>query len=275
MPTGRSGRIATSVRPASRSACHVLSQPIPLPIATMSKTRSIWVAPWVDPRRMHAEPVEVAGDHVVGLWRVAAVDDQHRLALEVGGVDHGRSWRADGRAARRRDRRAPGERHAGDAIDVVDRPADDADREPSGRERLGDVERRHRRRMDEHVGTLVAESGAGRVIAPPSLPWQKPSAEVGCGTRRRQLLARIARSGRRRRAPRGRRRAGARRRASARRVAARALEQRQAELGLELADALRQRWRRHVQPRRRPPEVALLGDGDEVAQAAQVDMPER
>ena len=51
----------------------------------------------------------------------------------------------------------------------------------------------------------------------------------------------------------------------------RPFEQLQAELGLELADALRQRWRRHVQAGRGAPEVALLGDGHEVPQAAQVD----
>ena len=54
-------------------------------------------------------------------------------------------------------------------------------------------------------------------------------------------------------------------------AARRPFEQLQAELGLELADALRQRWCRHVQPGCGATEVALLRHGHEVPQAAQVD----
>jgi hypothetical protein len=46
-------------------------------------------------------------------------------------------------------------------------------------------------------------------------------------------------------------------------------EERDAELALELADLLRERWLSDVQPRGRPSEVQLLGDGDEVAEMAE------
>ena len=49
----------------------------------------------------------------------------------------------------------------------------------------------------------------------------------------------------------------------------RAGEQGDAELGLELADLLRQRRLRHVEAFGGPAEVPLLGDGDEVAEVAQ------
>ncbi len=47
-------------------------------------------------------------------------------------------------------------------------------------------------------------------------------------------------------------------------------EQLGTELGLQLADRLRKRGLRHVQPRGRPAEVAGLGDGDEVTQMSQL-----
>jgi hypothetical protein len=55
--------------------------------------------------------------------------------------------------------------------------------------------------------------------------------------------------------------------------AARALEQGHAELAFELPDALRERRGGDVEPGRRPPEVKLLGDGHEVAQASHADPP--
>src|SRR5258706_7900003 len=47
-------------------------------------------------------------------------------------------------------------------------------------------------------------------------------------------------------------------------------EQLDAERFLERADRLRKRRLRHRQTRRRAPEVLLFGDGDEIAQLAQV-----
>ena len=49
-------------------------------------------------------------------------------------------------------------------------------------------------------------------------------------------------------------------------------EQGQLELRLELANALRQRGRRHVQPRRGPAEMTLLGHRHEVSEPPQVDV---
>ena len=53
-------------------------------------------------------------------------------------------------------------------------------------------------------------------------------------------------------------------------LAAGALEQAQAEVLLELADALREGRRRDVQPSGSAPEVTLLGDGHEVPEVAHV-----
>jgi hypothetical protein len=53
-------------------------------------------------------------------------------------------------------------------------------------------------------------------------------------------------------------------------AAGRALEEVDAELGLELADRLAQRRRGHVQPVGRAREAQLLGDRDEVAQVTQL-----
>ena len=50
------------------------------------------------------------------------------------------------------------------------------------------------------------------------------------------------------------------------------VEQFDAQLGLELSDLLRQRRLGHVKPRGRPAEVTFLGDGDEVAEVAQIHM---
>ena len=52
-------------------------------------------------------------------------------------------------------------------------------------------------------------------------------------------------------------------------AAARALEQRAAELGLERANLLAERRLGDVQPRGGTPEVQLLGDGDEIAKLAE------
>src|SRR6266849_1961578 len=52
-------------------------------------------------------------------------------------------------------------------------------------------------------------------------------------------------------------------------TAARALEQRDPKLSLELHDPLAQRRLRHVETIRRPREVELLGHGDEVPKVAQ------
>src|SRR5215218_5261422 len=49
----------------------------------------------------------------------------------------------------------------------------------------------------------------------------------------------------------------------------RAIEQPHAELGLELAHLLADRRLRHVEALGRPPEVELLGDGDEVPEMAE------
>ena len=49
-----------------------------------------------------------------------------------------------------------------------------------------------------------------------------------------------------------------------------AVQQRLPELGLEAADLLRERRLRDVQPRGGAAEVALLGDGDEVAQVPEL-----
>ena len=54
--------------------------------------------------------------------------------------------------------------------------------------------------------------------------------------------------------------------------AAGALEQPHAEFALELADGRRQRRLGHAQARRGPGEVQLLGDRDEVAELAQLDL---
>ena len=52
-------------------------------------------------------------------------------------------------------------------------------------------------------------------------------------------------------------------------MAAIAHEQLHPDTGLERLDLLRERRRGDVQTRRRPPEVQLLGHGDEVAQLPQ------
>ena len=52
-----------------------------------------------------------------------------------------------------------------------------------------------------------------------------------------------------------------------------AQQQRRADLLLELADLLAQRRLGHVQALRRAAEVQLLGDGDEVAQVAELHGP--
>ena len=70
------------------------------------------------------------------LWRIAAVDHEQRLALEIVGVDD----RGAGEAMPERNSDVidghPRQRHAGDAVDLVDRSPQDADREPSGHERF-------------------------------------------------------------------------------------------------------------------------------------------
>ena len=58
-------------------------------------------------------------------------------------------------------------------------------------------------------------------------------------------------------------------------VPRRAHEQLDAQLGLELPDRLAQRRRGHVQPVGRTREAQLLGDGDEVAQMAQLGHDDR
>ncbi len=54
--------------------------------------------------------------------------------------------------------------------------------------------------------------------------------------------------------------------------AAGAIEQPDAELALELADSRREGWLGQAQAGRRPGEVELFGDGDEVAEFAQLDL---
>ena len=53
-------------------------------------------------------------------------------------------------------------------------------------------------------------------------------------------------------------------------AAGRPVQQRLAEFGLEAADLLREGWLGDVQPRGGAAEVALLGDGDEVAQVSEL-----
>ena len=48
------------------------------------------------------------------------------------------------------------------------------------------------------------------------------------------------------------------------------LEQRAAQLGLQLTDTLAQRWLRHVQTARRATDVALLGNRDKILQPAHI-----
>jgi hypothetical protein len=50
-----------------------------------------------------------------------------------------------------------------------------------------------------------------------------------------------------------------------------AAEQHGSDVALELLDLARQRRLRHVQARRRPSEVECFGDGDEIAQPAEID----
>ena len=122
--------------------------------------------------------------------------------------------------------------------------------------------------MDEHVGSLVAEPAQGTHGAA-FAAMAETEREVGLGGRQlpgglleavdgdqhgagvaEQALARIGKP----------------------HTPARALEQCQAELVLELADPLRQGRGGHVEAPGGAPEVTFLGDGYEVAQAAEIDV---
>jgi len=50
------------------------------------------------------------------------------------------------------------------------------------------------------------------------------------------------------------------------------MQQRHAELGLEPAYGLRQRWLGHLEPSRRSPKMQLVVDGQEVAELPKVDV---
>ena len=242
---------------------------MPAPMATMSSTRSTCTAAWFTHTGRAPCDCAVRLDLVVRGRSVAAVDDEDGLAVEVVHVhkgDIGETMRGghrdvvDGHA---------GERHRRDPFGLADWRPDDADGERSGAELVEDRERREPVGAHGDVGLLGQQS--------PDRPHHAALAAVavtdaernGGGGRqlgtdgaeaihRPQHVARLDEqplAGRRER-----------------HLAARALEEADPEVLLELADALRQRWRRHVQAGGRPTEVAFLGDRHEVAQVPHVGL---
>jgi hypothetical protein len=195
-----------------------------------------------------------------------AVDDEHRLSVEIAGRDDRRACQrvrarhgdvVDGHAGEGR----RGEPVGGDGA------AHDPGGERPGTDAVEDPQRRQPVGADDHVGTGVVEAADGA--------HHRPLAAVAVADRQRRRrrsqfaggsdeaihrldhgprIAEQALAGRSQHDP-----------------AAGAFEEDDAERLLELADPLRERRRRHVQARRRPTEVTFLGDGDEVPQPSQVN----
>ena len=195
-----------------------------------------------------------------------AVDDEYRLTIEVAGVDdvgagqlvvRGHGDVVDGH---------PGERLRIDSLGVADRSADDAGCERAGANAVEDPQRRQPVGTHHAVG-LAGAQGADR-------QHRRPLAAVAVAERQRQRHRREFAGGGGELLHRQEHRPGVGEQAHAgrgeRHAPARALEQRHAERLLELADPLRERRSRDVQPRGGPAEVQFLGNGHEVPQPPKI-----
>ena len=267
--TGCRGRTATSVRPALALGLPGVQPADPGPHRDEVEHPLDLGGGVGDPARPGTHGGAVGLDLVVGRRGVAAVDHEHRLAVEIAGVDDLRRRPGDARAGR--DTWSTGTRASGT----------DATRSGSATgprtmpTRGGPARSPSRMCSDVRASGRTAASGcSARKARMARISPALAAVAVAEGERRRawprRSSAATARSGRRPAARRGRRRAAARRPGSGP-PAARALEQPHAELAAPARGCAATAAASRVQPSRGPAEVALLGDGDEVAQPAQVD----
>ena len=193
---------------------------------------------------------------------LGAVDDEHRLAIEVFGAH---PLGAGQRMVRRHGDVVDGdsgERGRGDVVRFRDRSADDAGGDRSRAHSIEDAQRRQPVGTHDSVGTGGVQGGDRlhhrrlAAVAVAERPRRRRGGELagrgGEPVHRPQNPSRLVEqsfAGRRQRHP-----------------PARPREQLQAERRFELGDPLRQRRRRDVQARRGATEVAFLGHSDEVAQ---------
>ena len=170
--TGRSGRTAMSARPAAGSACQALSQPMPGADGDLVEHPLDLDGGVGDPPRPRSDGRAVGLDLVVGRRRVGAVDDEHRLAVEVAGVRRlsAPASRWPGGTATWSTGDA-GERVRRDPVGVGDRSADDAGGERAGAHAVEDPQRRQPVGADHDVGVGGPEAPIARITAR-SLPWQ-------------------------------------------------------------------------------------------------------
>ena len=269
---GAGGRPRRPGRPRARPATRSASR-CPSPTATMSSTRSTWVAAWVTQRG----PAPTAAQYAS--ISSCAVGASRRSTTSTGSPSRSRASTTSAAAKRwpgGTDTWSTGTRASGtDATrsrsTTGPRTMPTASR--PGPQAVEDVQRGEGVGPHGGVGMLGPE-GADRLHHP-----ALAAVAVADGERDRRSGARRGGSSSAAAASkRSMARSTSRASTSSRSPAAVSTTRRlvrsnsaHAELGLQLADALRQGRRREVQPGRGAAEVALLGDGHEVAQPAQVD----